>query len=175
MVELNVPRKRVRILQMVRRRVSQTVETNLLDVEKSGRILTLILFKRTDIEGNLVVEKTDTAAYDRAIGLSGCGNKAQTRRQIIVLSDTVAVVPQTQIEYQVGVHDPLVLNEGREFVLLAFENTVAKKNDYLSSKTTEIKDFNWRTLVSAVEISATEVHARFERVRFPRSKVEDLE
>src|ERR1044071_2051244 len=121
MVELNVPGKRVRILQMVGRRVSQTVEANLLDVEKSGRILTLILFKRTDIEGNLVVEKTDTAAYDRAIGLSRRDNKAQTRRQIVVLSDTVAVVPQSQIKNYVRVNDPFVLNQGRDFVLLAFQ------------------------------------------------------
>ena len=131
MVELNVPGKRVRILQMVGRRVLQTLETNLLDVEKSGRILTLILFKRTDIERNLVVEKTDTAAYNSAAGVGGRNNEAQTRRQIVVLSDTVAVVPQTQIENQVGVYEPLVLHEGREFVLLAFENTVAEEVDYL--------------------------------------------
>src|ERR1044071_8394747 len=129
MVELNVPGKRVRILQMVGRRVSQTVEANLLDVEKSGRILTLILFKRTDIEGNLVVEKTDTAAYDRAIVPSRCDNKPQTRRQIVVLSDTVDAVTHSQIKNYVRVNHPFVLVEGREFVLLAFENTVAKESD----------------------------------------------
>src|SRR6185295_361132 len=101
MVELNIPGKRVRILQMVGRRVLQTVETNWLDVEKSDRILTLILFKRPDIERNFIVEKTNTSAYNSATGVGGRNNKAETRRQIVVHSDTVTVVPQTQIEYQV--------------------------------------------------------------------------
>src|SRR6185369_594322 len=149
MVELNIPGKRVRILQMFGRRVLQQLKTNWLDVKESERTLALILFKRTNVERNLVVEETDTAAHDGAIRISRCDNKAETRRQIIVLSDTIAVVPQSQIENQVGVYEPLVLNEGREFVLLAFENTVAEEIDYLSSKATGIKDSNWLASVSA--------------------------
>src|SRR6185369_612824 len=111
MVELNIPGKRVWILQMFGSRVLQQLKTNWLDVKKSERTLALILFKRTDIERNLVVEKTDSAAYHSATGTGGRNNKAQTRRQIVVLSDTVTVVPQSQVEDQMGVHDPLVLHE----------------------------------------------------------------
>src|ERR1043165_1189419 len=174
MVELNIPGERVRILQMFGRRVLQRGEINWLDVKKSDRLLALILFKGTNVERNLVVEEPDAAAHNRAIRMSRRDNNAQTRREVVVLSDTVTVIPQSQIKNYVRVHDPFVLNEGREFVLLAFQNTVAEEINYLSSKGTAVKDSNRLTSVSAVEISATEVHARFERVRFPRRKVENL-
>src|ERR1044072_4977872 len=105
MIDLDVPRERVRIFQMVGSCVLQQLKTNWLDDKKSERTLALIMFKRTDIEKYLVVEKTDTAAYNSATGAGGRNNKAQTRRQIVVLSDTVTVIPQYQVQDQVGVHD----------------------------------------------------------------------
>src|SRR5215203_2898294 len=101
MIDLQVPRNTVWIVEIVWRGVekqpwsidwSQAIGGERRDHE------TLILLKRSDIQWNLVVKETDTASHDCLIGISRSHSKPDARREVVVLSDSIAVVTETEIK-----------------------------------------------------------------------------
>ena len=112
---------------------------------------TLILLERANVQRNLVVEQTDTAAHHGAIGIRWRNGKAKTRREVVVVANAVAIVAQAQIEHEARVHDPLVLHESRVFILRQIENAVTNKLDYLIRGSVCTQDADRIAPVSAVE------------------------
>src|ERR1043166_9690414 len=100
MIDLQVPRETVRILQVFGLCVDQqawSINQRHAVRRKCRDQQILILFERTDVERNLVVENADAATNYGAVGASRCENKTESRREIAVVADAVAIVTQAQI------------------------------------------------------------------------------
>src|SRR5690349_19768157 len=116
MIDLQIPREAVRILEIFGLGVDQqSWSTNRRHtIRRKGRDQeVLILLERTDVERNLVVKDADAAAHHSAIGVSRCEHKTNARRKVAVVSDAVAVVTQTKIEDEMIARNPLVLDKQR--------------------------------------------------------------
>src|SRR5690349_393905 len=114
MIELQVPRDAVRVFKIFWCRIKKQARTvNWRDAVRGEVCYTqaLILFEGADVEWDLVVEESDAAANDSAIGIRWCNDEAETRREVVVLPDTVAIVTKSEIEHDTRVHDPLVLHK----------------------------------------------------------------
>src|SRR5215211_5416755 len=111
MIKLQVPRETVRIFEIFRCRIKKKARP----VDGCDAVVcegcyqkTLVLLEGADVEWNLVVKETHTAAYDCAIRIRGRDGEAQAWGEIVVVPDAVTIVTQSEIEYETRIHDPLV-------------------------------------------------------------------
>src|ERR1041385_65944 len=114
MINLKVPGDAVRVFEICRCRIkkqARTVDRRDAVVRECRYSKNLILFEGANIPRYLVVKEAKSAAYDSATGFSWRDHKTHTRREVVVLSDVVAIVTKSEVEHEMRVHDPLVLHK----------------------------------------------------------------
>src|SRR6185369_17152958 len=102
MIELQVPRDAVRVFKICWCRIKQKTRTvHRCDAVRSECRYqkALILFEGADVQGYFVVEETDAAANDRAIGIGWCNCEPDSRREVVVIADAVAIVAKSEIKH----------------------------------------------------------------------------
>src|SRR5829696_2619895 len=94
----------------------------------------LVLPERADVERNLVVEEAEAPAQDRPLRGERQQGEAEARGEVIPPADSIAVVPQAQVEGQSATHAPLVLHEGGILLLPEPQHAAPAELDQLTGR-----------------------------------------
>src|SRR5262249_43748511 len=99
-----------------------------------------------------------------AIGTGRREHKTESRREVVLFAELIAIVAQPEIKYEPAVRNPFVLHESRELILRSIEHAGSRELDQLIPRAVFAENRDRRAVIGAFVGSVTEIDAGLERV-----------